>query len=84
MVMLNLVPMLAISLGVLLPAIFYFPKLSTGLVIPTWFLFFTAWVGAMIPLVGITFFQARKWPIIDEVTNWDRVNELLDDEIKVQ
>ena len=84
MVLLNLVPMLAISCGALLPAFFNISRLTTRLTVPVWGLIAVAWVAAMVPMLGMTYFQARKWPIVDEVTNCDRVDELLNDENKVQ
>ncbi|NQV23184.1 MAG: hypothetical protein HQ518_02355 [Rhodopirellula sp.] len=80
MILLNLVPMLVISSGTLLPAVLYFRGLSTRMIVPVWFLLALSWLSAMLPMLLMTYFQARKWPIVDEVTNWDRVHELLDDE----
>ena len=66
-----------ISSGVLLAAALVWRSLFTLVSLPLWMYFMVGWVGCVVPLLGIAYFQAGQWKIIDEITNWDRVHELL-------
>jgi hypothetical protein len=48
--------------------------------VPGWFFFAAVWVGSCVPIVLMTYFYANQWAVIEQVTDWDRVGELLSDD----
>lgn len=48
--------------------------------VPGWAFFAAAWVGAFVPIVLMTYFYANQWAVIEQVTDWNRIDELLSDD----
>lgn len=76
-VLMNLPALLILSSGLAIPAILNWSIFFTRFIMPFWALLLASWVALAVLWIGISYFQGRQWRIIDEIIDWDRVNELL-------
>ena len=79
-VLMGLRPLLILSCGLVIPAVLNCSIFFARVILPFWALLLLSWAPFSVIWIGMFYLQGRKWPVVDSIIDWDRVNELLDED----